>query len=54
MKFRKKSVVIEAFQMIIGTVSCEDFPISTGKDRLVISTLKGTFYVEWNDRLFKV
>ena len=73
MKYRKKPVVIEAFQMTkerrtdnrdwpewlnrawnmdfanAGAVSCEDYPNSTGTDRLVIRTLEGVHLVDWND-----
>lgn len=71
-KFRKRPVVIEAFQMTkerrkdnsewpnwlhrawqkdfgVGAVSSEDFPNSNGTDRLVINTLEGTHYVDWDD-----
>jgi hypothetical protein len=71
--FRKKPVVIEAFQMTRerrgdnsewpewlnrawnksrgddGAVSCRDWPHSDGTDPLVIRTLEGVHYVDWND-----
>lgn len=33
----------------LGAVSCEDFPTSDGRDRLVISTLEGVMTVGWDD-----
>ena len=77
MKYRKKPIVIEAFQMTkerrqdnsewpdwlnqawnkawpeLGAVSCEDYPNSNGKDRLVISTLEGVLYCGWNDYIIQ-
>jgi hypothetical protein len=77
MKWCKKPVVIEAFQMTrarrdsnedwpewlhrawnlpfteAGAVSCEDYPHSNGKDRLVIRTLEGIHTVEWNDWIIR-
>lgn len=77
MKFRKKPVVIEAFQMTrhrrsdnsewpnwlniawqmgfdqVGAVSCEEYPNSSGNDRLVIRTLEGVMYVGWDDWIIR-
>lgn len=77
MKYRKKPVVIEAFQMTKerrasneewpqwlheawqkdfdcdGAVSCEDYPNSDGRDRLVIRTLEGVHSVSWGDWIIK-
>lgn len=76
-KYRKKPVVIEAFQMTKerrrdnsewpnwlneawnkdfhepSAVSCEDFPNSRGKDRLVINTLEGQHTVSWGDYIIQ-
>lgn len=76
-KFRKKPVVIEAFQMTKerrrdnsewpnwlnqawqkdfseeGSMSCTEFPNSDGTDRLMIQTLEGVHYVEWNDYIIQ-
>lgn len=76
-KYRKKPVVVEAFQMTkkrrednsewpnwlneawnkdfseSSAVSCEDYPNSNGKDRLVINTLEGQHTVNWNDWIIK-
>ena len=76
-KYRKKPVVIEAFQMTRnrretniewptwlnrawskdfseeGAISCENFPNSDGKDRLVIRTLEGIYTVNWDDYIIQ-
>jgi len=73
MKYRKRPVEIEAFQMTKerrasnedwpewlhkawqkpwdekGAISSEDFPNSSGNDRLVIQTLEGVHNVSWGD-----
>lgn len=77
MRFRKKPVEIEAFQMTKerrqdnsewpnwlhqawqkdwhedNAVSCEDYPNSNGKDRLIINTLEGTHCVSWDDYIIQ-
>ena len=76
-KYRKKPVVIEAFQITKktrvdnidwpnwlheawqkgfnenGSVGCQDYPNSNGKDRLIIKTLEGIHTVRWNDWIIK-
>jgi hypothetical protein len=73
MKFRKKPVVVEAFQITHetresnqdwpqwlheawqlpmsrpGSVTCEKYPDSDGKDRLVVVTLEGRMLVDFGD-----
>jgi len=36
-----------------GAVSCEDYPDSNGKDRLVILTLEGVHTVSWDDYIIQ-
>lgn len=36
-----------------GSISCEDYPTSNGKDRLVISTLEGVHTVNWGDYIIQ-
>jgi hypothetical protein len=76
-RYRKKPVVIEAFQMTferrqdnsqwpewlnrawnmepheVGSLSPEDYPRSSGMDRLVIHTLEGRMMVGWGDYIIK-
>ena len=77
MYYRKKPVVIEAFQMTkerrednsewpvwlheawnkphsaLGALYPEDYPNSTGSDRLRIQTLEGNQLVSWDDYIIK-
>lgn len=37
----------------VGAVSCEDYPNSRGKDRLIIRTLEGIMTVSWGDYIIQ-
>ena len=76
-QYRKKPVVIEAFQMtrerresnvdwpewlhaawglpsdVVGAVSPEDYPSSDGMDRLVVRTLEGELFVDFDDWIIR-
>ena len=54
MRYRKKPIVVEAFQMTKerrqdNAVWSEDYPNSNGKDKLCIGTKEGVYIVTWND-----
>jgi len=77
MKYRKKPVVIEAFQMTrerrennidwpnwlnkawnekigtIGAVWCKEYPLSNGKDNLMVGTLEGIHIVDFDDYIIQ-